>query len=121
MSMTFGGLKRGLINTCTACKDSRPTFAFVGQVGHIGLQDYRTTARQGAGFGLALDQTTRLGDAQIETLDKLAQEVAGALGAARILAENLSATASQFQDRKAMAADGDYGRFAIAAQPTQRG
>lgn len=79
--------------------DGRLILALVGQVGHVGLEDDRATPGQRGRLGDVGAQRAGGLDRQLEALDQLAQEVAGALRAARVLAVGV-ATGTQLEDRE---------------------
>ncbi len=62
----------------------------------------------GAGFLDVGAQLAGLDDAQGKTLDELAKEIAGALGAAAVFTEDFEVVGSQFEHGKTVVADGHY-------------
>lgn len=90
--------------------------ALVGEVGHVGLENDWAPTRERRRLGHAGRELSRLLHGHVEALDELAQEVAGTLGAARVLAEDLDPSRAQLQHRETMAPDGDHRRRGVAEE-----
>ena len=102
-------------------QDAILALTLVGEVGHVGLEDDRAAAGERRRLLHAGGQLGGLLDGQVEPLDQLAQEVAGALRAARVLAEDLLTLPPELEDREAVAADVDQRGGGVAVEEPVRG
>ncbi len=82
---------------------------------HVGLQDDRAPSREWRSFHLGARELIGFFEGHVEALDELPEEVTRTLGAARVFAKDLVARSPQFEDREAMAPDGDERRLAGVA------
>ena len=95
-------------------KDSRPVFAPVGKVGHIGLQDHRAATGKRSGIGHVSAEGACFADREGEAFNELAEEIACPLRTATILAKHRQPTLAQLQDGEAVVANVDDRRRCIS-------
>ncbi len=97
-------------------QDASPILALVRQVGHVALQNDGTTARERRGAVGRGREGAGFFNRQGEPLNQLAEEIAGALGAAAVLAKDLHTAGAKFEDRKTVAADRHHRSRLVAGE-----
>ena len=97
-------------------QDAAAVLALVRQVRHVALEDHRAASGERRRAIRCGGERAGGLDRERKTLDQLPEEVAGALRATAVLAENLELVGAQFEDGEAVAANGHDGGGLVAEE-----